>query len=555
MYVVDTFIKGDDIWNANEFNIESEIISSILPSNQLLRNYDNVPRVAKSQEITGNRIVYGNYLQNFNLKDLFNIDVSPTLTQTITHNDKWDCDYTNGSCEHTLTLAGESLPKVPFQSIKSQRTYQVGVVFQDKYGRQTPVFTSESAATTLQKPEAIEYNQITAQTDGNVPIGFEGFRYYIKGTSNEYYNLAMDRWYDAEDGNVWISFPSAERNKVDESTFLELKKRHDKDEFVSIPAKYKVVAISNEAPLFLRKVIKVAGSVDGSDNILDTGIPQPDFTAIDIKEDALEASTARSILDSTQKQRIVRVYTTTTRSNWYNVTSIQTDGSNTLRITIEGKFGDDMSFTTDANGNKVVGLNVQFATEDFDDKPEFEGRFFIKLYKDSTLQEYILSSINSNNYAVKQSLKMGFIGTGVNRSYITGGWGYTGWFVDQGSVANANGSTGAAYTVGGNDITVSFTGIWPQGADFNVGRTVYNQYRDAVDILLQVGGLFRFEEDPDQVIYEITATKEFQRVRNYENNSKRNKYNKGSNKRTRFQLKVKPIDTVANGTGLFQGSF
>ena len=553
VYVVDTFIKGDDIWNANEFNIESEIISSILPSNQLLRNYDNVPRVAKSQEITGNRIVYGNYLQNFNLKDLFNIDVSPTLTQTITHNDKWDCDYTNGSCEHTLTLAGESLPKVPFQSIKSQRTYQVGVVFQDKYGRQTPVFTSESAATTLQKPEAIEYNQITAQTDGNVPIGFEGFRYYIKETSNEYYNLAMDRWYDAEDCNVWISFPSAERNKVDESTFLELKKRHDKDEFVSIPAKYKVVAISNEAPLFLRKVIKVAGSVDGSDNILDTGIPQPDFTAIDIKEDALEASTARSILDSTQKQRIVRVYTTTTRSNWYNVTSIQTDGSNTLRITIEGKFGDDMSFTTDANGNKVVGLNVQFATEDFDDKPEFEGRFFIKLYKDSTLQEYILSSINSNNYAVKQSLKMGFIGTGVNRSYITGGWGYTGWFVDQGSVANANGSTGAAYTVGGNDITVSFTGIWPQGADFNVGRTVYNQYRDAVDILLQVGGLFRFEEDPDQVIYEITATKEFQRVRNYENNSKRNKYNKGSNKRTRFQLKVKPIDTVANGTGLFQG--
>ena len=56
VYVVDTFIKGDDIWNANEFNIESEIISSILPSNQLLRNYDNVPRVAKSQEITGNRI-------------------------------------------------------------------------------------------------------------------------------------------------------------------------------------------------------------------------------------------------------------------------------------------------------------------------------------------------------------------------------------------------------------------------------------------------------------------------------------------------------------------
>ena len=29
-------------------------------------------------------------------------------------------------------------------------------------------------------------------------------KYYIKETSNEYYNIAMDRWYDAEDGNVWI---------------------------------------------------------------------------------------------------------------------------------------------------------------------------------------------------------------------------------------------------------------------------------------------------------------------------------------------------------------
>ena len=45
-----------------------------------------------------------------------------------------------------------------------------------------------------------------------------------KKNSNEYYNLAMDRFYDAQDGNVWLSFPSSERNKVDEETFLILKK-------------------------------------------------------------------------------------------------------------------------------------------------------------------------------------------------------------------------------------------------------------------------------------------------------------------------------------------
>ena len=40
------------------------------------------------------------------------------------------------------------------------------------------------------------------------------YKYYIKETSNEYYNLVMDRWYDNGDGTVWISFASADRNKI-----------------------------------------------------------------------------------------------------------------------------------------------------------------------------------------------------------------------------------------------------------------------------------------------------------------------------------------------------
>ena len=60
----------------------------------------------------------------------------------------------------------------------------------------------------------------------------------------------MDRWYDAKDGNIWLSFPSAERNKISEDSFLILKKQHDNDTFVSDKAKYKVISIYNEAPLF-----------------------------------------------------------------------------------------------------------------------------------------------------------------------------------------------------------------------------------------------------------------------------------------------------------------
>ena len=44
------------------------MIHRVLPSNQLLRSWDNVPKTAASQEITANRLVYGNYLQGYDLK-------------------------------------------------------------------------------------------------------------------------------------------------------------------------------------------------------------------------------------------------------------------------------------------------------------------------------------------------------------------------------------------------------------------------------------------------------------------------------------------------------
>ena len=571
VYVVDTFKKDDDIWNeggpnGNGFKVESEIISSILPGNQILRPYDNVPRKAKAQEITGNRLIYGNYLQNFNLKNELGIEVSPTLTQSIVHNSNWD--VVDGV--HTQTDIGEPIPKTPFKSIKTQRTYQAGVVFQGKYGRQTPVFTSESAAITLAKGEADKYNQIVVQTDGNAPVGFTHFKYYIKEPSNEYYNLAMDRHYDAEDGNVWISFPSAERNKVQEDTFLEIKKKHDSDEFISAPAKYKVIAIKNEAPLFLRKQINSAGSIeDGGNDIKDTGVPQPNRTWIDIDKDTFEDSSASVALDTTDKQRLVRVFSTSAVSDYYNVASISLpSGSDYYRIAIEKKFGEDMAFTVDENGNKQPGLSVELSFENFVDKPEFEGRFFVKLEKDTTLEEYILSDANNDNFAIGSTVRLGYVSKAMGRSAINDTFGGGSFFIDAGPVRNNNDDYPNNCTVsnkycgkgiiqgGGNvagTLSIAFSGIWDSGGDFGVGRTLYPQYRDQVKTLMSDGGLFRFTDDPDQIVYKIVETEEVSRLRNYKANKKHEKYNKGSNKRTRWDLRVEPVDP--NDSSKLQGPY
>ena len=44
-------------------------IFTILPQSEILRLYDNVPRLAKAQTLMGNRLVYGNYLEGYDMVD------------------------------------------------------------------------------------------------------------------------------------------------------------------------------------------------------------------------------------------------------------------------------------------------------------------------------------------------------------------------------------------------------------------------------------------------------------------------------------------------------
>ena len=64
-------VMNTDAWKGSRtfgaLLITSEMVKSAVASNQLIRPWDNVPRAAKAQEIVGNRIVYANYLQNYNL--------------------------------------------------------------------------------------------------------------------------------------------------------------------------------------------------------------------------------------------------------------------------------------------------------------------------------------------------------------------------------------------------------------------------------------------------------------------------------------------------------
>jgi hypothetical protein len=57
------------------FTFNSSKIFTVLSEGEILRLYDNVPRLAKAQTIMGNRLMYGNYIEGYDLIDKFG---SPT---------------------------------------------------------------------------------------------------------------------------------------------------------------------------------------------------------------------------------------------------------------------------------------------------------------------------------------------------------------------------------------------------------------------------------------------------------------------------------------------
>ena len=61
-----------------EIIFDNSKIYQVLPVQEILRTFDNVPRVAKAQTIMGNRLMYGNYIENYNLINYAN---EPTRIQ------------------------------------------------------------------------------------------------------------------------------------------------------------------------------------------------------------------------------------------------------------------------------------------------------------------------------------------------------------------------------------------------------------------------------------------------------------------------------------------
>jgi len=549
VYKVDSVRRDSSIdfnWKKNKYVISKENIYSLLEEKQLLRQWDNVPKKALAQEIVGNRIVYANYEQGYDLENQ-NVDleayiddrvftgpellpnrhltshfdgygVSPSSSTKFTHvkgvNDKtagvvnvdgtgvaqfvklhtdtalglendaeyyysfkvsnWsqapgqtcilegpalmsgdnttgkygdfakqitgdgnyygtmtiNLDRSSGSSIFSnsatardfmfqireigflCTISHFSLKKIVTnnrESVKSIRNYKLGVVYADEYGRETPVLTSKTASVSVPKNNAKSINCIKSTIKSDPPTWATHFKYFVKETSSDYNNIALDRIYKSGDGGYWLSFPSSEKNKVDEDDFLILKKGHGDTSVAvdSAEAIYKILDISNNAPDFVKTNINSIGEGGDSANINNDLFenvntrPLIGSNTISFNKDSwivTEGNNNLSELIILKDLSFKFKNNLNEISETYVVDSIEVvdfNGSDHYQIKIENPFIEtDIDFIMASNGTDIESnVKIEFFTSKLENKPEFDARFFVKVNSDS----FITSNVYANS--------------------------------------------------------------------------------------------------------------------------------------------------------------
>jgi hypothetical protein len=186
------------------FQYKSTEPYKVLPEKDTTRVHDKAPIRAMSQEITGNRVLYGNYINRNNAPSY--IDYSVKI------NEKFSLDKSKDNLISRI--------EYPQQTLKQNRTYQVGIVLVDRFGRASNVLlnnniltndnTSVRDSTIFTGYSNANNNAVTwpgnsmkvvfaslisdAKATGGLysnsnPLGWYSYRIVIKQQDQDYYNV------------------------------------------------------------------------------------------------------------------------------------------------------------------------------------------------------------------------------------------------------------------------------------------------------------------------------------------------------------------------------
>jgi hypothetical protein len=199
-YRLNVYIVGN--YNKNELSILDDFKYSIdfsankiytpLESSEVTRLFDNVPLSAKAQEIIGNRLVYGNYVQ---FRDIVNADGVKIIPN------------------YTLLLEDESINTGPKKTFRSDRDYEIGIIYLDEYGRMTTALTSKLNTLYIPPNNSDTANSIRVTLDNEAPYWATNYRFAIKQAQGDYYNI-FPRTFVVDDVFRYFLINESDRDKI-----------------------------------------------------------------------------------------------------------------------------------------------------------------------------------------------------------------------------------------------------------------------------------------------------------------------------------------------------
>ena len=374
-------IRGTSPWLSDSTVIKSSGVGALLPTSQLLRAFDSVPLTAKSQEIIGNRIVYGNYTEGFDGKTKKGRPYYPSMEVALV------ADGDGGNNGYAR------------KSIKSLRDYQVGISLVDRFGRESTVLSETKSTKRVSIEESSANNKLQVDiTASESPGETEFFKFYVKETEGQYYNLALERYYKGDIDTMWLSFSSSDRNKVDEDDYLILKKGVNDVGAIFKDNKYKILDISNEAPSIVKTTIStIANEMNIGDQLfkgITTNIPEKGRDKFQMDYEYLNSTPAGSIHNTkvgegtfhiqferggqlSSEYEVAKIH-----CNW-DGDSITSMTNSTYEISTIKPFGSDVDFIVVAPGLTVApNTSIIIRQHEERGRPEFDGKFFVKITPD-----------------------------------------------------------------------------------------------------------------------------------------------------------------------------
>lgn len=149
-------------------------------------------------------------------------------------------------------------PTDSVSSCKTNRDYEVGIVYLDKYNRATTVLTTFNNTVYIPQEYSINKNSLLVDINHKAPYWADRYKLVVKVLPANYQTLYVSQFYEDEVYR-WVKLEGENKDKVKEGDVLILKR--SKFEYVKDVIKTKVLEIKEQPTNFLATNVAADGSV------------------------------------------------------------------------------------------------------------------------------------------------------------------------------------------------------------------------------------------------------------------------------------------------------